>query len=531
MSIRYIAGRITDSINPLRVPNAPASATATASTATTASVAFTAPTDVGGSAVTSYSAVATTGGTVFTSATSPISVTGLSPSTSYTFQVAATNSYGIGPVLLSNTITTAALSWLSSLVNSGSNADGRGIAVDTSGNVYLNGWASGAFYYGATVKLSNTASLTWQKFLRQTASGTFCLMYQVAVDSSGNVYNVGYENGNSIWVVVKYNSSGVLQWKKNFTTASNQDQAHSIVIDSSSNIYIVGQGTPNYPEIYLLKIDTSGNLTWQTKLGLPASNYTVRGRGVAVDTSGNVYVCGYGDTNAGTGTIDIVVAKYNSSGTLQWQRSLYSSTNDYAYEIAVDSSANVYVCGQTSSGGGSGGSSDCLLAKWDTSGTYQWQRSLYTSGAVSDVFNSIAIDSSDNIYLAGYAASTDGLLAKYNSSGTLQWQRRIYDSSGGYSTQLSGIAVSGTTLYFTGSKGESSGNSIFSGQVPTDGTKTGTYTLNGLSVTYAASSLISATPSLTASSPGLTSSAGAGTWSAAATVESDGTLLSYTVSL
>ena len=108
MSIRYIAGRITESINPLRVPDAPASATATALTSSTASVAFTAPASSGGSAVTSYSVVPTTGGTVFSSATSPISITGLSASTSYTFQVTATNSYGVGPVLQTNTITTTA---------------------------------------------------------------------------------------------------------------------------------------------------------------------------------------------------------------------------------------------------------------------------------------------------------------------------------------------------------------------------------------------------------------------------------------
>ena len=106
MSIRYIAGRITESINPLRVPDAPASATATATAATTATVAFTAPASSGGSAVTSYSAVSTTGGTVFSSATSPISITGLSGSTSYTFQVWANNTYGAGPVALSNTVTT-----------------------------------------------------------------------------------------------------------------------------------------------------------------------------------------------------------------------------------------------------------------------------------------------------------------------------------------------------------------------------------------------------------------------------------------
>jgi hypothetical protein len=122
MSIRYIAGRITESINPLRVPDAPATATATATAATTASIAFTAPADVGGSAVTNYFAVQTTGGTVFSSATSPISITGLTASTSYTFQVWALNTYGIGPVLQTNTITTSAAGTQKAIFGYGYNA-------------------------------------------------------------------------------------------------------------------------------------------------------------------------------------------------------------------------------------------------------------------------------------------------------------------------------------------------------------------------------------------------------------------------
>ena len=106
MSIRYIAGRITESIDPLAVPDAATSVTATATAATTATVAFTAPANPGVSAVTGYSVVQTTGGTVFTGASSPISITGLSGSTSYTFQVWPTNSAGVGPIALSNTITT-----------------------------------------------------------------------------------------------------------------------------------------------------------------------------------------------------------------------------------------------------------------------------------------------------------------------------------------------------------------------------------------------------------------------------------------
>ena len=76
--------------------------------------------------------------------------------------------------------------------------------------------------------------------------------------------------------------------------------------------------------------------------------------GVAVDSSGNVYVAGGtnggldGNTNAGN--TDLFVVKYNSSGTKQWTNQLGSSSRDSANGVATDSSGNVYVTGMTKGG-------------------------------------------------------------------------------------------------------------------------------------------------------------------------------------
>ena len=93
MPLRPPAGFISAFFDPLRNPDAPTIGTATAGEAS-ASVTFTAPTNVGGSAISAYSALSTPGGVVGTAASSPISVTGLSNGTAYTFAVWATNTYG-----------------------------------------------------------------------------------------------------------------------------------------------------------------------------------------------------------------------------------------------------------------------------------------------------------------------------------------------------------------------------------------------------------------------------------------------------
>ena len=93
MSKRYPSGFISTFYDPLKNPNAPTIGTATEGDAS-ASVAFTAPDDVGGSAITEYYARSTPGDVTASAASSPISVTGLTNGTAYTFAVWALNSYG-----------------------------------------------------------------------------------------------------------------------------------------------------------------------------------------------------------------------------------------------------------------------------------------------------------------------------------------------------------------------------------------------------------------------------------------------------
>lgn len=95
MSRRYQAGFISAGYNPLRVPNAPTIGTATDSkTDGSVSVAFTAPSCVGGGAITGYTAVANCGSKFGSGSSSPITVTGLTNCTAYTFKVYANNAFG-----------------------------------------------------------------------------------------------------------------------------------------------------------------------------------------------------------------------------------------------------------------------------------------------------------------------------------------------------------------------------------------------------------------------------------------------------
>jgi uncharacterized protein (TIGR02145 family) len=99
------ASSASNSVTPSTVPGAPTIGTATAGNAQ-ATVTFTAPVSNGGSAITGYTATSSPGGFTGTSTASPITVTGLTNGTAYSFTVTATNANGTGPASsASNSVT------------------------------------------------------------------------------------------------------------------------------------------------------------------------------------------------------------------------------------------------------------------------------------------------------------------------------------------------------------------------------------------------------------------------------------------
>ena len=136
----------------------------------------------------------------------------------------------------------------------------------------------------------------------------------------------------------------------------------------------------------MLKLSSSGTYEWNTFFG--SSNGTDIGDGITVDSSGNVYVTGYSNgtwgspLNAYSGGDDIFVLKLSSSGTYEWNTFFGSSNGtDYGYGIAVDSSGNVYVTGDSNATWGfplnaySGGY-DIFVLKLSSSGDIRMEHLL-----------------------------------------------------------------------------------------------------------------------------------------------------------
>jgi len=89
-------------------------------------------------------------------------------------------------------------------------------------------------------------------------------------------------------------------------------------------------------------------------------NYFDSGNAIALDSSDNIYIAGQTES-FGAGSFDIFLVKYDGSGVQQWNRTWGGSADDYCYAIALDSSKNIYLTGSTYSFGA--GSSDMCLVK------------------------------------------------------------------------------------------------------------------------------------------------------------------------
>lgn len=234
----------------------------------------------------------------------------------------------------------------------------RDIALDDSGNVYVTGCITGQGGEGATIKYNSAGVQQW---VTRTTSLPNVYLYSVAVDRFGSVYVNGWygTTNQEDYLTIKYSAQGIQQWAVPYNgTANAGDQSRWMVLDDSANVYVTGTSNQlSISECFTtIKYSTGGVQRWASSY----SSYIQSGiscgfvRGIALDSSFNVYVTGYGCVPSG-GTFDFATIKYNNSGVQKWAIT-YNGTgdsSDYGWAIAVDGYNNVYVTG-ASFGNGSG---------------------------------------------------------------------------------------------------------------------------------------------------------------------------------
>jgi hypothetical protein len=286
----------------------------------------------------------------------------------------------------------------------------RAIAVDSSDNIYLVGRSTeGDVVF---LKYDSSGELLWDKSWSNNSAAM-----AITLDSVGNIYITGTQTGSMIlW---KYNSLGVYQWERTWNNISFRSDGWGIIADSSNNIYVTGlifeyiDNTYNL-NLFLVKYDSSGTLQWNTTWG--GSEFE-DAHSIAIDSSNNILVAGE-TSSYGAGSYDLSLVVFDSSGDLQWNTTWGGNESEGGWDmLTLDKSGNIYLGASTSSFGA--GLSDGVLVKFNSTGQQQWNTTWGGSG--DDGFGAIIIDSSDNIFLTGKtesfgAGGNDIVLVKYSHS-------------------------------------------------------------------------------------------------------------------
>ena len=353
---------------------------------------------------------------------------------------------------------------------------GRGIAVDSSGNVYITGLAASGFpttpgpifaggaHDAFVTKLDSSGTVSYSTFI---GSGADDAGLKIAVQGT-NVFVVGNTQQGSTFpttnptigpgggqdaFVAQFNSTG----GNVFATViggSGSESGNAIAVDGSGAIYLTGEtASSDFPvtagafqgtkgsgsDAFLMKLTSggSGPPTFSTFLGASGDE---RARGIALDGSNNAYISG-STTSSGLGTgtsalsgpSDAFAAKFDTTGNEVYFTYVGGSSGDGADAIAVDSTGAAYITGQTQSSslpqqqGTRQGIQDAFVTKLDTSGVVTF--STYLGGSATGVGTvdvdegfGIALDASNNIYVTGTTGASSFPVTTDAPAGTTSLQ-------------------------------------------------------------------------------------------------------------
>lgn len=376
-----------------------------------------------------------------------------------------------------------------------------GSAYDSSGNVYISG-----IYVNknAVVKINAAATTITAKSF--SSGGYITGNYRMAaMTPSGSIVALSNEGGLDFYTASTMVFSGA---RKQYGTLSGMSYLYGgssmkSAVGAPNGAFYTTNGTgfdafcSTWEAWGVASMNSSGSINWYLSFGSSSSEP----RSVGTDPNSNVYTSGR--LNAlGAGQMRGAWIRYNSGGGAPYGYGFLGTTDTNS--ITGDSSGNVYTA--------SIGTGDAvgIVVKQNSSGTILWARiinSAGTSGVTRFSSYNLAIDSSGNVYVTAYATTPNtsfvcvGII-KYNSSGIIQWGRKLYlGTSGGGSQNLS-IPQKNNSIYITPSGTMSitayvgSSGAGVTVALPTDGSKTGTYTVTSLgSITYEAYSWIEANAS------------------------------------
>lgn len=400
------------------------------------------------------------------------------------------------------TAQTVKLDWASSLPGNSYDVC-QAITLDNEGNLYATGYFSttvdfdmgpGVFDLHSTnaediflSKYDTDGKLVWAKSI---GSFRYQAAYAITLDTAKNIYITGIyfgstdfdpgpgvteltSTGNEDIFICKYDKNGNFIWAKSVGGPTN-DYCNAIKLDRFGNIYIngyfdnvsdfdPGPGIYNLTsagatDIFICKLNNSGNLIWAKSIGGPSSDVAYS---IGLDELDNVYSTGFYwatvDFDPGPATFNLVsdgfgdgfVLKLNTNGGFVNAGRMGGNSRVRCSSLKLDNTGHIYITGYFDGDAdfdpGTGSQilsspvddDDIFIARYDLALNLVWVKQV--GGASYQKAYVIETDDADNIYITGHYNGTadfdpgpaqhkltsdgdpDAFVLKLNASGEFVW--------------------------------------------------------------------------------------------------------------
>jgi uncharacterized delta-60 repeat protein len=268
------------------------------------------------------------------------------------------------------------------------------VVSDSWGNIIVAGETQEQIDSGTvfcTVKYSPRGDTVWTRTFH--SKGTFDCLYGIAVDSKGNVIVTGRGSyfTSSDYVTIKYDPDGNIIWKRVYDDGF--DVARAITVDDSDNVIVTGYSDGNtfYWSWCTVKYTADGDTVWIARHDTTQDN---RAYGISTDGNGNVIVAGSVHDASSLNPVATIM-KYSRNGEIIWEK-MYDSIPLFI-SVKTDKWGNIFTTGGRIRPGAI--NSDIVTMKCNSNGDTVW-RTVYSDGYGNGA-KAIALDSSNNIIVFG----------------------------------------------------------------------------------------------------------------------------------
>ena len=330
------------------------------------------------------------------------------------------------------------------------------MVIDSLGNVYVTGRSSGPpfiFSQIATIKYDSNGDTVWVRRYGLDATKDE-IGADIVVDRFGHAAVIGEVSiGSQIDIAtIRYRPNGDTAWVRTYDGPGNDwDLAKGVEADDDGNVYATcaSWGGAQY-DFTTIKYDSLGSPQWTTTYNAGGAIYDGPSD-IGISPAGDVYAVGRSNS------IPLII-KYTAAGDTAWTRMFPFGSGEYD-QLAFDSSGHTIVAGYAADANGG----DIIVAKYLPNGDTVWTRMLSGPGIETDRAYSVAIGTSDEIWVAGSARYTtdEAVVLHYASNGTLLDQFNFDGNPSGIDAGIDIAVGASDTVYVVGRSFEGINNQLY----------------------------------------------------------------------